>query len=256
MTQNPARPGPGQALCRLDELDDPGAKGFVFRDDAAMFSGFVVRLGDEVKGYVDSCPHAGWRLAGISDNFLTREGRYILCAGHGALFRPADGECVAGPCFGDRLEPWPVKLENDVVVTDEPSRNKAPPYWGGCRCGHVRYQVKAPSVNVRICHCRTCQKWAGSAFFARAVFPKESVDVSGPVERFNSSADLVRSFCPKCGSALFVQRLSQPQFFGVSLASMDDPNALKPECHIWVSDKVEWINIDDGLPQDPEGAPA
>jgi hypothetical protein len=53
-----------------------------------------------------------------------------------------------------------------------------------------------------------------------------------------------------------VQRLSQPQFFGASLSSMDDPNALRPECHIWVSDKVEWINIDDGLPQYPEWAPA
>ena len=38
--------------------------------------------------------------------------------------------------------------------------------------------------------------------------------------------------------------------------SMDDPNAIRPECHIWVSDKVEWVNIDDGLPQYPQGAPA
>jgi len=71
VSSNPARPGAGVALCRLDDLADPGAKGFVFREDAAMFSGFVVRLGNGVKGYVDSCPHAGWRLAGISDNFLS-----------------------------------------------------------------------------------------------------------------------------------------------------------------------------------------
>jgi nitrite reductase/ring-hydroxylating ferredoxin subunit len=243
------------ALCRLDELADPGSKGFVFRDETAMFSGFVVRLGEAVKGYVDSCPHAGWRLAGVGDNFLTRDHRYVLCAGHGALFRPDDGECVSGPCYGDRLEIWPVRIEDGVVVTDEPSGRKAPPYWGGCRCGKVRYQVRAEAINVRICHCRTCQKWAGSAFFARAMFPRSGVEISGAVEQYASSADLRRGFCGGCGSPVTVQRLSQPDRLGIALASLDDPNAIPPEVHIWVSDKLDWVRIDDGLPRFQEGAP-
>ncbi|HET9161451.1 MAG TPA: GFA family protein [Caulobacteraceae bacterium] len=253
---NPARPGPGVALCRFDELPDPGAKGFVFRDDSAMFSGFLVRLGDTVKGYVDSCPHAGWRLAGIGDNFLTRDNKYILCAGHGALFTPGEGECVSGPCFGDRLEIWPVKIEDGVVMTDRPSRRKPPPYWGGCRCGRVRYQARAEPVNVRVCHCRSCQKWAGAPMFARAVFPRTAVDISGAIEHFATSADLNRGFCAHCGSALTIQRLSQPQLIGLTLATLDDPNALPPDCHIWVSEKLDWVKLDDGLPQYPEGAPA
>jgi nitrite reductase/ring-hydroxylating ferredoxin subunit len=256
MISNPARPGAGVTLCRLDELADPGAKGFVFRDDTAMFSAFVVRLGEAVKGYVDSCPHAGWRLAGIGDNFLTRDDRYILCAGHGALFTPDTGECVSGPCFGDRLEPWPVKVEEGVVMTDQPSTRKPPPYWGGCRCGRVRYQARAEPVNVRVCHCRTCQKWAGSAFFARAVFPRTAVDISGALEHYPSSADVRRGFCGKCGSAISVQRISQPQFIGLSLSSMDDPSGLPPDCHIFVSDQVDWLKLDDGLPQYPEWAPS
>lgn len=253
---NPARPGAGVALCRFAELADPGSKGFVFREESAMFSGFVVRLGESIKGYVDSCPHAGWRLAGIGDNFLTRDDRYILCAGHGALFRPADGECVSGPCFGDRLEPWPVKIDEEgMVVTDIPPKRKPPPYWGGCHCGRVRYQARAYPDNVRLCHCKSCRKVTGAPFFARAVFPRDGVDISGQIEWYNTTPDLRRGHCGHCGATVAAQRLSRSNFISLSLGSMDDPDALPPEEHIWVSEKVGWVNIDDGLPQYPQGVP-
>lgn len=114
---NPARPAAGTALCRLDEIAAPGARGFRFRTDDAVFAGFVVRTDQALVGYVDSCPHAGWPLAGPSGRFLTRENDLILCGGHAALFRIADGVCVAGPCPGQRLEPWPVRVEDGQVVT-------------------------------------------------------------------------------------------------------------------------------------------
>lgn len=111
------RPAPGVALCRLDEIEDPGAKGFRFRDGEDEFAGFVVRRGGTVSGYVDSCPHAGWPLALVGDRYLTREKDLILCSGHGALFRTGDGVCVGGPCAGDRLAPWPVAVVGGEVVT-------------------------------------------------------------------------------------------------------------------------------------------
>jgi nitrite reductase/ring-hydroxylating ferredoxin subunit len=114
---NPARPPPGVELCRLDDLADPGAKGFRFRHGAKMFAGFVVRRSGEVRGYVDSCPHAGWPLAAFDDRYLTRDGGLILCAGHAALFRPEDGACVAGPCAGEALTPWPVIVRAGCVIT-------------------------------------------------------------------------------------------------------------------------------------------
>lgn len=114
---NPARPLAGQRLCTLSEIDSPGAKGFRFRQDEAMFAGFVVRQGETVFGYVDSCPHAGWPLAGFAGRFLTRENDLILCGGHAALFRIGDGVCVAGPCPGQALTPWPVAVQDGDVVT-------------------------------------------------------------------------------------------------------------------------------------------
>jgi len=114
---NPARPAAGTILCPLDEIASPGARGFRFRVEDAVFAGFVVRRDEVVVGYVDSCPHAGWPLAGPNGRFLTRENDLILCAGHAALFRIEDGAMVAGPCQDVALTPWPVRIEgSDIVV--------------------------------------------------------------------------------------------------------------------------------------------
>lgn len=114
---NPARPGAGVDLCALIDIPEPGAKGFRFRQERSMFAGFVVRFAGEVRGYVDSCPHAGWPLAALDDRYLTREGDLILCGGHAALFRPLDGVCVAGPCADERLTPWPIAIVAGRVTT-------------------------------------------------------------------------------------------------------------------------------------------
>ena len=116
-SDNPARPPAGVALCAVADLADPGSKGFRFRADSKMFAGFDVRMGEEIRGYVDSCPHAGWPLAAWDDRYLTREGDLILCGGHAALFRPLDGVCIAGPCADERLTPWPITVVNGQIVT-------------------------------------------------------------------------------------------------------------------------------------------
>lgn len=112
---NPAQPAPGARLCALEEVADPGSKGFRFREGDKLFAGFVIRMGETVTGFVDSCPHAGWPLT-MGDNYLTRSGNRILCAGHGALF-DLQGRCVTGPCVGDRLKVWPVAVEDGQIVT-------------------------------------------------------------------------------------------------------------------------------------------
>ena len=114
---NPAQPGPGIRLCPVAEIADPGAKGFVYRVGDALFAGFVVRRGEIVSGYIDRCPHAGTPLALMPDRYLTREGDLILCSTHGALFRPDNGMCVAGPCEGRALWPWAIAVVDGEVRT-------------------------------------------------------------------------------------------------------------------------------------------
>lgn len=107
----------GVRLCRLDDLPDPGARNFVLQIGERYFHGFVVRQGVQVRGYVDRCPHMGLPLAQRPDDYLAPGGDLIACSWHGALFRPADGACLGGPCAGAGLTPWPVALEAGAVVT-------------------------------------------------------------------------------------------------------------------------------------------
>ena len=100
----------------MAELADPGSKGFRFRADTRLFAGFVVRRGESVVGYVDQCPHAGWPLGAFDDRYLTRDGRHILCAGHGGLFS-LDGTGVTNPCVGQHLTAWPVAVRDGEVFT-------------------------------------------------------------------------------------------------------------------------------------------
>jgi hypothetical protein len=122
---------------------------------------------------------------------------------------------------------------------------------GGCLCGAVRFRTEGEPLNVRLCHCRTCQKAMGSPFFARAVFDQRALTVEGDTGRYPSSEMVDRVFCKVCGTRLFAWR-KNPAVAGVAIAAFDDRNAFAPTEHTWVSDKIGWVRLDDGLPQHAE----
>ncbi len=108
-----------RVLCRLDEIEDGGTRGFPGVDGIESPAGlFVVRRGADVLAYLNDCPHLGTPLNWQPDVFLTLDGAYIQCSTHGAMFEVADGECISGPCYGEHLQPIPVRvLDGMVVVT-------------------------------------------------------------------------------------------------------------------------------------------
>jgi hypothetical protein len=128
-------------------------------------------------------------------------------------------------------------------------------FTGGCFCGQVRYTASAPPANIRICHCRLCQRAVGAPFLARAVFLKDNIERAGETTRWASSARVDRLSCARCGTPVFAEPKDDPPRLSVALATLDEPNALAPECHIWVSSKLAWVSLDDDLPQFPERAP-
>jgi len=128
-----------------------------------------------------------------------------------------------------------------------------PIYEGGCLCGQVRWRASAAPANVRVCHCGLCQRATGAPFFARAIFLESAFEWSGEVTRWPTSPRIDRLSCARCGTPMFAEPKDAPARVGVSLATLDEPGALRPEVHIWTSAKLPWVAIDDGLPRFAEG---
>jgi nitrite reductase/ring-hydroxylating ferredoxin subunit len=90
-------------------------------------TGFAVRYLGTVHGYVNRCPHQGTELDWQPGEFFEEAGIYLVCSTHGALFEPASGRCVAGPCRGASLEPLPLREQDGQVLLAENADNEMTP---------------------------------------------------------------------------------------------------------------------------------
>ena len=106
-------------VCRLDQIEDGATRGFADVDGIDARAGlFLLRQGNGVRAYINSCPHLGTPLNWQPDVFLTQDGSLIQCSTHGALFEIEDGECISGPCYGEYLEVLPARVSaGSVIVT-------------------------------------------------------------------------------------------------------------------------------------------
>jgi nitrite reductase/ring-hydroxylating ferredoxin subunit len=105
-----------RVVCRLSEIEVQGARAFTIGSGEWPLKGFVVRVGDAVRGYLNRCPHAGHPLNLLPERFLTPDGALILCSSHGALFEKGNGYCVAGPCAGRSLTPVALEVRSGFVL--------------------------------------------------------------------------------------------------------------------------------------------
>jgi hypothetical protein len=119
---------------------------------------------------------------------------------------------------------------------------------GGCQCGAVRYRLDAePGGN--ICHCRMCQKASGSPFMAFGGAPTEAFVVTRGAQAFFQSSDIAqRGFCAACGTPL-TYRVLDGQFIGVTLGSLDDPNAVAPNEQFGAESRLSWIGASLAAPE-------
>ena len=123
---------------------------------------------------------------------------------------------------------------------------------GSCLCGSIRYEVRGPLGPASHCHCSMCRKAHGAAFgtYSR-VQRSDFVLVSGSedIASYQSSSEVTRTFCRRCGSTLQFIRATRPNTFSLALGTLDDDPGVRPSMHIYVESKVPWLDINDGLPQ-------
>ncbi|GAB4270996.1 MAG: hypothetical protein Kow0013_23530 [Pararhodobacter sp.] len=108
-------------LCQLSDIPEGESRGFD-PEGTGRDTMFVVRRGDRVFGYRDSCPHHDRaRMAWKKDRYLNADGSRIRCAAHGALFSIEDGICELGPCLGKALTRVELVVRSGLVcIAQEP----------------------------------------------------------------------------------------------------------------------------------------
>ncbi|GIU53783.1 GFA family protein [Shewanella sp. KT0246] len=117
---------------------------------------------------------------------------------------------------------------------------------GGCLCGAVRYQLTAEPFDADYCHCKQCQKSSGAVFQAWMDFKIEQVIwVKGEVTEYKSSDYVRRGFCKQCGCNLSFRDTRYPDYFTLTIGSLDNPSLIKPNYHIYTANQVSWLTITD-----------
>jgi nitrite reductase/ring-hydroxylating ferredoxin subunit len=107
-------------IAQVGELGPRQTKKFVVSVDGREVECFLVNYAGRLFAYVNRCRHIPMTMDWVDNQFLTEDGRYILCATHGAAYEPETGECIFGPPCGKILDRVPLTIEGDWVVAHRP----------------------------------------------------------------------------------------------------------------------------------------
>jgi hypothetical protein len=132
------------------------------------------------------------------------------------------------------------------------------PLPGGCGCGAVRFEARAPFVGSWYCHCHRCQQRTGVTYSASARVDRAAFEIVSGAELIRSwepEGGLPKAFCGECGGHLFAGSLDG-DFVSVRLGAIEGDPGIRPEYRQWLSSAAPWEPIpDDGLPRYDEAAP-
>jgi len=125
---------------------------------------------------------------------------------------------------------------------------------GGCTCGAVRYRMTSKPMFVHCCHCRWCQRETGAAFALNAMIEADRVIVTrGAPETVDTPSNsgkgqkFVR--CPSCRIALWSHYAGAGDAVSfVRVGTLDEPDRLPPDIHIFTSSKQPWVVLSPDVP--------
>ena len=125
---------------------------------------------------------------------------------------------------------------------------------GQCLCGEIRYQLANPPAMTGVCHCKNCQRQAGSAFSTLAGVPKSEFTFTSGEPRLyrdsdtNSGNTVERYFCGTCGSPIYSALSSNADMLFVKTGTLDDTSSFQPQFHVWCDSKQDWVVLEEGVP--------
>jgi hypothetical protein len=125
-------------------------------------------------------------------------------------------------------------------------------YAGGCACGAIRYVATGAPVFANHCQCRDCQKRSGTGHGSYLTFPSRAeVTITGRATDWRVAGDSgnakVHSFCPICGTPVYLSFAAMPDVIAVHAASLDDPSRFRPTAVTYGIRGLAWDTMDAGL---------
>jgi hypothetical protein len=131
------------------------------------------------------------------------------------------------------------------------------PLEGGCDCREVRYRMQTGPLFVNCCHCRWCQRESGASFALNAMIETDRLSVTGKVDMVDTPSESGKgqkiARCPKCRIALWSHYAGAgPVVSFVRVGTLDNPDALPPDIHIFTASKQPWVVLPSGTPAVPE----
>src|SRR6267378_324762 len=147
-------------------------------------------------------------------------------------------------------------MSNDRYCKPQNSMTDASifPLEGGCDCGHIRYRMEAPPLFVHCCHCRWCQRESGASFALNAMIEADRVTVLGAEPEMvdtpsESGSGQKIARCPKCRIALWSHYAGAgPLLRFVRVGTLDTPDHLPPDIHIFTASKQPWVVLLPDMP--------
>ena len=111
-------------------------------------------------------------------------------------------------------------------------------FQGGCFCGKIIYRVVGKPFTVAHFHCRNCRKASGAPFVTWAEFKAEEFALSrGEPNKYESE------------SILAYEHPDSPGAIDITAGTMDDPETVVPDYHVWTVCQLPWIQLNDELPR-------
>jgi hypothetical protein len=124
---------------------------------------------------------------------------------------------------------------------------------GQCLCGAVSYTIEGDLQMCGVCHCKNCQRQAGSSYSVLFAVADEQIVIEGVLTTYDDQADsgnvVHRHFCGTCGSPVKTSLPNQPGITFIKAGTLDDSSVLDPQVHFWTSSKQAWVEIDPKIPQ-------
>lgn len=112
-------------IARVGEVAPGRTKKFMLSVEGRETECFLVNHAGRFFAYVNRCAHVPMTMDWIDNQFLTEDGRYILCATHGAAFEPDTGECIFGPPCGKFLVRVPLDIDGGQIRAGQPVEDTA-----------------------------------------------------------------------------------------------------------------------------------